>query len=90
MKPVKIGLVGTGSISNAHMTGYSKLAEQGKVELVAACDLNVERAKAWAKKYGFREVYGSHKEMLEKSDIDAISVHCAAQSSALRMDDSRA
>ena len=74
MKPVKIGLVGTGSISNAHMTGYSKLAEQGKVELVAACDLNVERAKAWAKKYGFREVYGSHKEMLEKSDIDAISV----------------
>ena len=74
MKPVRIGVVGTGSISNAHMTGYSKLAEQGKVELVAACDLNVERAKAWAQKYGFKEVYGDHREMLEKSDIDAISV----------------
>ncbi len=74
MKPVKIGLVGTGSISNAHMIGYAKLAEEGKVELVAACDLNMSRAEAWAKKYGFREVYGSHREMLEKSDIDAISV----------------
>ena len=74
MRPVKIGLVGTGSISNAHMTGYSKLAEQGKVELIAACDLNRERAAAWAKKYGFKEVYTSHSEMLEKSDIDAISV----------------
>ncbi len=74
MKPVRIGLVGTGGISNAHMTGYSKLAEQGKVELVAACDLNVDRARAWADKYGFKEVYGSHEEMLRKSDIDAISV----------------
>lgn len=74
MKPVKIGLVGTGSISNAHMQGYSKLAAEGKIELVAACDINKERAEAWAKKYGFKEVYDNHKEMLEKSDIDAISV----------------
>jgi predicted dehydrogenase len=74
MKPVKIGLVGTGGISHAHMLGYSKLAEEGKVELVAACDLNVPRAEAWAKKYGFREVYGNHREMLEKSDLDAVSV----------------
>ncbi len=74
MKPVRIGLVGTGGISNAHMLGYAKLAEEGKVELVAACDLNVPRAEAWAKKYGFREVYGNHREMLEKSDLDAISV----------------
>ena len=65
MKPVRIGLVGTGGISNAHMIGYSKLAEEGKIELVAACDINKERAEAWAKKYGFKEVYGSHTEMLD-------------------------
>lgn len=74
MRPVKIGLVGTGGISNAHMQGYSKLAQEGKVELVAACDLNVPRAQEWAKKYGFKEVYGDHREMLAKSNIDAISV----------------
>ncbi|MGI6172325.1 MAG: Gfo/Idh/MocA family protein [Christensenellales bacterium] len=74
MKPVKIGLVGTGSISNAHMLGYSKLAREGKVELVAACDINRDRAAAWAEQYGFKEVYASHTEMLAKSDIDAISV----------------
>ena len=74
MRPVKIGLVGTGSISEAHMEGYSDLAKEGKVELVAACDINRDRAEAWAKRYGFREVYDNHKEMLAKSDIDAISV----------------
>lgn len=74
MKPVRIGLVGTGSISTQHMKGYTRLAEAGEVELVAACDLNVERAKKWAQQYGFKEVYGSHTEMLEKSQLDAISV----------------
>lgn len=74
MKPVRIGLVGTGSISNAHMLGYSKLAAEGKIELVAACDINRARAEAWAKKYGFKEVYDNHQEMLAKSDIDAVSV----------------
>lgn len=74
MKPIRIGLVGTGSISNMHMAGYKALEAQGKVELVAACDINYERAKAWAEKYGFKEVYSDHTEMLKKSDIDAISV----------------
>ncbi len=74
MKPVRIGVVGTGNISNSHMQGYLKLAKEGKVELVAACDINKERAAAWAEKYGFKEVYDNHQEMLEKSDIDAVSV----------------
>ena len=74
MRPIRIGLVGTGSISEAHMEGYSVLAREGKVELVAACDINRPRAEAWAKKFGFQEVYGDHKEMLARSDIDAISV----------------
>lgn len=74
MKPVRIGLVGTGGISNSHMAGYSVLAKEGKVQLVAACDLNVERATQWAEKYGFAEVYGSHTEMLAKSELDAVSV----------------
>ena len=74
MKPLKIGLVGTGSISNAHMIGYQKLAAEGKIELVAACDLNEERARQWAEKYGFKEVYSNHKDMLENSDIDAVSI----------------
>ena len=56
------------------MEGYSVLAREGKVELVAACDINRPRAEAWAKKFGFQEVYGDHKEMLARSDIDAISV----------------
>ncbi len=74
MKTVKIGVVGNGSISTAHMLGYSKLLQEGKVELVAACDINGQRAQEWATKYGFKEVYTDYNEMLDKSDIDAISV----------------
>ena len=74
MKKIRIGVVGTGGISHSHMIGYQKLCDEGVVELVAACDINKERAKIWAEKFGFAEVYGDHKEMLAKSDLDAISV----------------
>lgn len=71
---IKIGVIGTGSISNFHMIGYNAIPDKAKV--VACCDLNLERAKEWAKKYGIDEsqVYGSYDEMLAKADIDAVSV----------------
>ena len=71
---VKIGVIGTGSISNFHMAGYNAIPDKAKV--VACCDLNIERAKAWAEKYGVdpSQVYGSYDEMLAKADIDAVSV----------------
>lgn len=46
MKKLKIAIVGTGNISNAHISAYLK---NENVELYAFCDINEERLKAAAR-----------------------------------------
>ena len=54
MKKLKIGLVGCGGIANnKHMPALSKLSD--KCEMVAFCDIIVERAEKAAKEYGTPE-----------------------------------
>lgn len=72
MGKIKVGIIGCGNISNHHMIGYNNIPDE--VEVAACCDINLERAKAYAEKYGIKEYYGSYDEMLEKADIDAVSV----------------
>ncbi|WP_127579226.1 Gfo/Idh/MocA family protein [Paenibacillus koleovorans] len=84
---VRIGVVGAGSISESHLNAYKN---NNDVQLVAICDLNEERAKAKAEKYGIANVYTDYQEMLANPDIDAISVctwnnsHAAISIAALR------
>jgi len=68
---VKIGIIGTGSISAAHMAGYTAL---DNVEVFAACDLNSERVKAFADKYSVRHTFTDYNEMLKLDELDAVSV----------------
>lgn len=68
---IKIGVIGAGSISEAHLNGYKANPE---VEIFAICDLNEERAAKTAKKYGATHVYTDYKELLANPDIHAVSV----------------
>ena len=52
MKPIRIGIIGTGNISHVHMNAYK---QNPRVELYALCDLNRERVLAAAKAYGVPE-----------------------------------
>lgn len=70
-KKVKIGIIGTGNISHAHMVGYTAL---DNVEVYAACDLNEERVKAFAEKYGVKHTFTDYNEMLKLEGLDAVSV----------------
>lgn len=84
---VKIGIIGTGGISHAHMVGYNAL---DNVEFCAACDLNEERVRAFAQKYGFKHAFTDFNEMLKLEELDAVSVctwnnaHAAAAIAALK------
>ena len=50
MEKLKIGIIGCGGIANAkHMPALAKVPQ---CEMVAFCDLVVERAEAAAKKFG--------------------------------------
>ena len=73
-KKVRVGIIGTGWIADAHMVSYMKMPD---VEIVAGADLVEGKAAAFFEKYGVEaKCYGSHKEMLddESLKLDAVSV----------------
>lgn len=80
MKKVKYGIIGCGGIANGkHMPAIQKLPD---VEMVAFCDIIVERAEKANEEYGNGkgQVFADYKEMLKKADIDAVCV-CTPNSS---------
>lgn len=75
MKKLKIGFVGCGGIANQkHFPALSALND--KVEMVAFCDIIIERAEKAAKQYGTPDakVYQDYKELLKDKSIDVIHV----------------
>jgi len=73
----KVGVIGCGKIAQVrHIPEY---AENRQVELAAYYDLNIDRARKIAQKYGGK-VYSSVAELLADPTIDAVSV-CTANTS---------
>lgn len=73
-KQLKVGIIGCGGIAQGkHLPSLSKLEQ---VELVAFCDIVVERAEKVAKKHGAEnaKVYENYHELLEDASIDVIHV----------------
>lgn len=70
-KRVKVGMVGLGLAARSHLKGYEGHPD---AEVTAVCDLDRNRAEQIAEAHGGPEVYSSYEEMLEKADIDAVSI----------------
>ena len=73
MKKLKAGIVGCGGIANGkHMPAMKK---SGLYELVAFCDIVIERAEAAKEKFGEKDaaVFEAYKELL-KLDLDVVYV----------------
>ncbi len=72
-RKVKVGIIGTGWIAEAHVKAYKKCPD---VEIVAAADLIPGKAEAFCKANGLENValYPSHKELIDNADVDAVSV----------------
>ncbi|MDQ1914189.1 Gfo/Idh/MocA family oxidoreductase [Paenibacillus sp. GD4] len=71
MSKVNIAVIGAGSISEMHLRSYHN---NPQVELYAICDLNEERARTKAEKYGIPRIYTDYRELLADSEIDAVSI----------------
>jgi len=71
MAKIKIGIIGTGSISEQHIEAYQN---NENVELYAFCDINEERLKFMADKYKITRTFTDMNEMLSLKEIDAVSV----------------
>ena len=66
-EPLKVGVVGTGTISRTY---FEHLAKLPGVDVVAAADLDIARAKTVAEKYGVRAL--TPDELYADSDVEAI------------------
>jgi UDP-N-acetylglucosamine 3-dehydrogenase len=70
MKKLGTAVIGTGFWGKNHARVYEELAS---TELVAVCDVNLERAKAVADQFGVK-AYTSSSRMLKNEAIEAVSV----------------
>jgi len=72
-KKIKIGIIGTGWIAQAHIRSYKNMPD---VEVVACADLIPGKAEAFCKEYGIEgaRCYESGHAMLEAEELDGVSV----------------
>ena len=70
-KKIRIGVIGAGGISHAHVKGYQ--SNEG-VEIVAVADVFVDKAQEWANRYGVEHVFDEHRKLLRMDEVDAVSV----------------
>lgn len=71
---LKIGIIGCGGIANGkHLPALSTLEE---VELVAFCDIVLERAEKAQEKYGSStaQVFDNYQKMLVETELDVVHV----------------
>ena len=72
-KKLKVGIIGTGWIADAHIKQYKEMPD---VEIVAGADLIPGKAEAFFKKWELEGVkcYPDHKSMLDAEELDAVSI----------------
>lgn len=72
-RKVKVGIIGTGWIAEAHIEQYKLMPD---VEVVAMADLVPGKAEAFAKKFGIEgcKFYPSHKELIDAGEVEAVSI----------------
>ena len=72
-KKLKIGIIGTGWIAEAHAEALLQCPD---VEIVALADLIPGKAEKFAARYGITgaRFYPSHKEMIDSEELDGVHV----------------
>ncbi len=72
---LRVGMIGVGAIADEHhLPNWHELEAEGRVELIAVCDLIPERAEAMAAKYGARAAYTDFNRMLKDDRFDIVDV----------------
>lgn len=72
-KKLKVGIIGTGWIADAHIQSYKEMPD---VEIVAGADLVEGKAEAFFQKWKVEGVrcYPDHTSMLDAEELDAVSI----------------
>jgi len=72
---LRIGVVGLGAfVEIAHFPAYFESPYADFIEVAAFCDRNEERLHSLADRYGVGARFNEHREMLKKTDLEAVVV----------------
>lgn len=86
MKPIRLGMVGSGDISNRFFEMAGRLED---ARFVATCARRLERAESKANQYGVPRWYDNYETMMDREELDAVvcttphSVHAEVVLAAL-------
>ena len=69
-RKIRTALVGCGKVADFHALAYAGLAHS---DFVACCDNNIERAKAFAERFGIR-AYDNVEQMIRECGVEMVSV----------------
>lgn len=67
---LKIGMIGCG-IATYHLGGY---AEEPRAKVTAIAGLDTDRCRGLAAKHGIAEIYTDYQDLIDRADVDAVSV----------------
>ncbi len=69
---MRVGVLGAGAWAEfAHIPGYKR---DQRCEVVAIADPVLERAQAFAERFGIPQAYASHETLIARDDIDLVDV----------------
>ena len=75
---MKIGLIGSGFMGQAHVFGFATAERvfelEPKLEMVMLADANTELAAAAARRWGFARSTGDWRELVAGPDIDVVDI----------------
>ena len=73
--PIRLGIIGTGSISVRGLLPHLTMDDvQDRVNVVAVCDPVFERAQAAAARFGVKHAFASAEDLLASGTVDAVSI----------------
>jgi predicted dehydrogenase len=68
---MNVALIGCGGAANGHMKVLCRIEN---VNVVAVCDLNLERARALAHRFNVKETYTDYNELLRQENLDLVDI----------------
>ena len=77
--PVRIGIVGCGSVTGNYAPRAQELSRRGLAEIVNACDVDADRAAAASQAYGIPKFTTDYREVVESPDVDLVLILTSMQ-----------
>lgn len=71
MRPLRIGIIGTGDMAHSHADVLGKI---NNVNIVAACDVDEPRVNVFSRKYRIPATYTDPEAMIRHEAMDAVTI----------------